>query len=159
MNKKILALITVVIVAVALPTVFLSLPPAGKQEALDFTVSGTNTCLRFLDRNVSTAYIPIKTGANEKWNLTIYCSQMPTLNAWTDLFMYRGYWDGGANHTCLSEDLYTILSQIESSDYRVQVNSTFTQTFGGANPESYTLFFIFPPSGQGTFHVRLIQTA
>jgi hypothetical protein len=158
-NKKTLALIAVVIVAVALPAAFLSMPSQGKQEPLDFTVSGTNTCLRFLDRNVSTAYIPFRTGANEKWNLTIYCSQMPTPNAWTDLFMYNDYWDEGANHTCLSEDLYPILSQIESSDYRVQVNSTFTKTFGGATPESHTLFFIFPPNGQGTFHITLVQVA
>jgi hypothetical protein len=160
-NKKILAFVAAIIIAVSLPTILLSLPSQfpPKQQELDFTVTGTNTCLRFLDRNVSTGYVPFRTGANEKWNLTIYCSEMPTPNAWTDLYLYGGYWDKGTNHKCVSEDLYPILSQIESSEYRVNVNSTFTETFGGATAQSYTIFFIFPPSGPGTFHVKLFQVA
>ena len=146
--------------AVALPAISLSLAsqvPQEKQQELDFTVSGKNDCLRFLDKNVSTAYIPFKTGANEKWNLTIDCVDMPAANAWTDLYVYNGYWNEGTNHKCMSQDLYPIISQIESSDYRVQANSTFTETFGGSTLQSYTFFFIFPPSGLGTFHINLSQ--
>lgn len=160
MNKKILALIIIAFIAASLPGILLSLPLEASQERqkeLDFTVSGTNSCLRFLDKNVSTGYIPFRTGANEQWNLTIYCSQMPTANAWTDLYVYNGYWNEGTDYKCLSENLYPILSKIESSDYRVQVNSTFTKIFGGSTPQSYTFFFIFPPNGIGTFHVKLVQ--
>ena len=149
-----------VILTVALPAIYLSLAsqvPQEKQQELEFTVSGKNDCLRFLDKTVSTAYIPFKTGANEKWNLTIDCSEMPAPNAWTDLYVYKGYWNEGTDYKCVSEDLYPIISQIESSDYRVKANSTFTETFGESTPQSYTLFFIFPPSGLGTFHIKLNQ--
>lgn len=161
MNKYIRALLVVlVVVAAAFPIGYFSLHSQVQQvqqQELDFTVSGTNTCLRFLDKNVLTGYVPFTTGANEKWRLTIECLEMPTGNAWTDLYEYKGYWNQGANYTCVSEDLYPILSQIESSEYRVKANSTFTETFGGSTPQSYTFFFIFPPSGSGTFHVKLTQ--
>jgi hypothetical protein len=84
LNKKIIALIGIVIIVVALPAIFLSLhsqAPQEEQQELDFTISGMNTCLRFLDRNVSTGYIPFRIGADEKWNLTMFCSEMPTSNA------------------------------------------------------------------------------
>ncbi len=162
MDKKALGLLVVMVVmAVSLPPVFFSLSSQaqlGTQQELDFTVTGTNTCLRFLDRNVSTVYIPFRTGAKEKWNLTIFCSEMPTPNAYTELYIYKGYWNEGDGYTCVAEDLYPILSQIESSNYRVKVNSTFTETFGGETPQSYTIFFIFPPNGLGSFHVKLVQT-
>ena len=146
MNKTTLGLIAMLIIlAVALPATFVSLPSqaAQEQQELDFTVSGKNDCLRFLDKNVSTAYIPFKTGANEKWNLTIDCLEMPAPNAWTDLYVYKGYWNEGTDYKCVSEDLYPIISQIESSDYRVKANSTFTETFGESTPQNYTFFFIF----------------
>jgi len=158
MNKTTLGLIALLIIlAVSLPATFVSLPSqaAEEQQELDFTVSGKNDCLRFLDRNVSTAYIPFQTGADERWNLTIECVEMPAAGAWTDLFIYRGYWNNGTDHKCVAEDLYSIISQIESSDYRVKANSTFTETLGESTPQAYTFFFIFPPNGQGTFHINL----
>jgi hypothetical protein len=160
MNKITLGLIAfVIILAVALPASLLSLPSqvSQEQQELDFTVIGKNDCLRFLDKNVSIAYIPFKTGANEKWNLTIDCLEMPTANAWTDLYIYRGYWNEGTDHKCMSQDLYSIISQIDSTDYRVKANSTFTETFGGSTSQSYTFFFILPPNGPGTFHIKLNQ--
>jgi hypothetical protein len=160
MNKMSLAIITLlVILAVSFPAIFLSQPSQGvqTQDELDFTVSGKNDCLRFLDRNVSTAYIPFRAEADERWNLTIECLDMPTANAWTDLFVYRGYWTEGNEYKCLSEDLYPIISQIENTDYRVNANSNFTKIFGESAQQSYTFFFIFPPNGIGTFHITLNQ--
>lgn len=160
MDKKILGLIAVVAVTSALVTIFLIAPwlaaPAHQQE-LDFTVSGTNECLRFLSKTVKAAYVPFRTGANEQWQLTIDCTEMPSAGAWTDVYIYEGYWDGGINYTCTSQDLYPIIDQIESTDFQIRTNSTFTETFGESTPQSYTLFFIFPVGGSGTFHVKLDQ--
>lgn len=159
MNRLNLALITAVIMTVIVVTVAAvaqsSIPQA--QQELDFTVSGTNDCLRFLDRHVQTGYTPFKTGANEQWQLTINCTEMPSPNAWTDLYIYEDYWDKGANNTCVSEDLYPIISEIQPSEFRIKANSTFSETFGGASPKSYTLFFVFPVGGTGTFHITLKQ--
>ena len=159
MSKETLSLLAIAIASIALPAVFLSVSvvPSGQQNDLDFLISGTNTCLRFLDKNVSTGYIPFKTGANEKWNLTIECTEMPTPNSWTDLYIYNGFWNGGVNYKCVSEDLHPILNHIESSQYRVRANRTFTEIFGNSTPKSYTLFLIFPPNGAGTFHVKLAR--
>ena len=82
---------------------------------------------------------------------------MPTPNAWTDLYVYDGFWNKGVNYKCVSEDLYPILSDIESSEYRVNANSTFTEIFGEAVPRSYTFFLVFPPNGEGIFHVTLTR--
>jgi hypothetical protein len=71
--------------------------------------------------------------------------------------MYEGYWNEGEGYKCVSEDLYPIVNLIYSSEYRVKANSTFTQLFGESTPKSYTLFIIFPPSGAGTFHVKLTK--
>ena len=161
MNKKILGSATTV-VAVCILAVFLvqlSLaPPQGTPQELNFTVSGTNPCLRFLNSTVSTVYVPIATGANENWQLTINCTKMPGgANGWTDVYIYKGYWDKGTNFTCLSEDLYPILAEIESADAQIRGSTPCTATFGGSTPQSHTVFFIFPPGGQATFHVTLRQ--
>ena len=162
MNKKVLGIIPLIIAIGAIVTVFLYgsalILPSQPQQALDFTVSGTNDCLRFLNSTVQTAYVPFRTAANEQWQLTINCTKMPGgANGWTDVYIYKGYWDQGSNHTCRSEDLYPILSQIESADAQITGNMPYTQTFGGSTPQSYTIFFIFPPGGQGTFHITLKQ--
>lgn len=161
MNKKILGLIAVAVVAGALATIFLTEPwltaPQQRQQELDFTVSGTNECLRFLTKTVQTAYVPFRTGANEQWQLTIDCLEMPGAGAWTDVYIYKGYWDKGSDYKCMSQDLYSIIDQIESTDFQIRTNSTFTETFGESTPQSYTLFFIFPAGGSGTFHIKLNQ--
>ncbi len=69
MDRINLVLIAVAIMAVIVFTVAVfvqSSVPQEVQQELDFTVSGTNDCLRFLDRHVQTCYIPFKTGANEQ---------------------------------------------------------------------------------------------
>ncbi len=163
MDKRILAAFAVFIVVGVLAAVFFAGPwsivPQQPQEELDFTVSGSNECLRFLTRTVQTAYVPFRVGANEQWQISIECTQMPGPGGWTEIYLYRGYWDKGNNHICMSEDLYPIIDQIEATDFKVETNSTFTQTFGGSTPQSYTLFFILPPGGIGTYHITLKQTA
>ncbi len=160
MNNKIWGLIAVGFIAVALATIFLIEPwlaSPERQQTLDFTVSGTNECLRFLTKTVQTAYVPFRTGANEKWQLTINCTEMPGAGAWTDVYIYEGYWDGGSDHKCDSQDIYPIIDQIESMDFEIRTNSTFTDIFGESTPQSYTVFFIFPAGGSATFHITLNQ--
>ena len=68
MNKQTLSLFAIAIVSITLPAVFLSVSvtPSGQQNELDFIISGTNTHLRFLDKNVSTSYISFRIGEHEK---------------------------------------------------------------------------------------------
>lgn len=152
-------IVAVVLVAGALATIIVSEPwavsPQPTQQSIDMTITGTNDCLRFLDPNVQTVYIPFYTGANEQWQLSINCTQMPGAGAWTDVYLYRGYWDNGTNNVCVSSDLYPIMSQIETTDYQLRVNNTFVQTFGESTPQSYTILFVLPPSGIGSFHIQL----
>ncbi len=130
-----------------------SVSPQSTQEPLDFTITGTNDCLRFLDPAVKTVYVPFHTGANEQWQLTIECTQMPGAGAWTDVYLYNDYWDQGSDHLCLSADLYP-MAQIESTDFQLRLNSTFVHIFGDSEAQSYTLFFVIPPSGVGSFHIQ-----
>ena len=162
MNKKVLGIIPLIIAGCAIVTVFLYgsalILPSQPQQALDFTVSGTNDCLRFLNSTVQTAYVPFRTAANEQWQLTINSTKMPGgVNGWTDVYIYKGYWDKGSNHTTISENVYPILSDIKSADAQIKGSTPYTQTFGDSAPESYTIFFIFPPGGQATFHITLKQ--
>ena len=105
-------------------TIFLASSLASPKEAtkaMDFTVSGTNDCLRFLNNTVSVIYVPFTVAANVPWQLTINCTKMPGgSNGYTDIFIYDGYWDNGTNHECMSSDLYLILSNIQSTDYELK---------------------------------------
>ena len=166
MNKKLLIAIVLVIVGCTLAAGFLVesilAPPQQQQQTpkpLDFTVNGTNTCLRFLESNVSLCYIPFTVGANQNWQLTINCTQMPGgASGWTDLFIYKGYWDNGTNYKCTAGDTYPILSNIQATNSEIQGNNAFTETFNGnSTAQSYTVFFVFPNGGQGTFHVTYTQ--
>ena len=163
MNKKIIGLVVTVVVICALAAVaavFLLAPanqasqtPTGQ---LDFTVSGTSDCLRFLNSSVPTVYVPFTIAANEHWQLTINSAKMPGgANGWTDVYIYKGYWEGGTNHICKSGDLYPIITDIKSADFEIRANSPYTQTFGDSTQQSYTVFFVIPPSGPATFHVTL----
>ena len=164
MNRKILAIIVAVVVVCALVSALAveSLTPAKAQEtpkSLDFTVTGTNSCLRFLESNVSLCYVPFTVGANQNWQLTINCTQMPGgASGWTDLFIYNGYWNNGTDYKCTAGDTYPILANIQSTNSEIQGNSALTETFNGtATAQSYTVFFVFPNGGQGTFHVTYKQ--
>jgi hypothetical protein len=164
MNKKILAIIVVVIVVCASAAAFLvasSMAPAHQPTgALDFTVSGTSDCLRFLNSSVPAVYVPFTVAANENWQLTINCTKMSQgVIGYTDVYVYNGYWNSGANHTCTSAQLYPLLNDIEPTDHQIRLGTPFTETFGGSTQQSYTIFFVLPPGGQqSTFHVTLKPT-
>jgi len=164
MNKnQIIGLVVIVIViAVGLPTAFMvqsSMAPAQQPtRALDFTVSAKSDCLRFLNSSVPTIYIPFTVAANENWQLTINSTKMPGgANGWTDVYIYKGYWDDGTNNTCTAGDLYPIISDIQSADFEIKANQSYTETFGGSTQQSYTVFFLVPPGGPAAFHVTLKQ--
>jgi hypothetical protein len=159
LNKKIITAVAVMVVAISLgavvgfgPSLF-SVEP--EQQELDFTVTGSNECLRFLERTVKEVYVPFRTGANEQWQLTVECLEMPGQGGWTDLYFYEGYWDEGTNHTCTAQDMYPILSDIPASENRMSTESPYSQVFGGPNPQSRTVFFVYPPGGNATFHIKL----
>jgi len=163
MNKKIIALVVTVIIIIALVAVaatFMLTPtnktPRTPTGQLDFTVSGMSDCLRFLNSSVPTTYVPFTIAANEQWQLTVNCTKMPGgNNGWTDIYIYKGYWDGGANHTCKASDLYPIINYIQSSDFELHLNAPYMQTFSTTTQQSYTVFFVFPPGGPATFHLTL----
>ncbi len=161
MNNKVLAIIVLFIFICASVASFLvasSLAPAQQPTgSLDFTVSGTSDCLRFLNSSVPAVYVPFTTAADENWQLTINCTKMSGgPNGYTDVYFYKGYWNGGANYTCTSAELYPILNDIQSTDHQIRLGIPYTETFGSATQESYTIFFVLPPGGQqSTFHVTL----
>lgn len=166
MNKRLLGLTVVIIVVLASAAAYLSMSSVltlnqtqHAPQALDFTVTGTNSCLRFLEANVSLCYVPFTVGANERWQLTINCTQMPGgSSGWTDLFIYRGYWDNGTDYKCTAQDTYPILASIQATNSEIHGNSAFAEIFNGtATAQSYTVFFVFPNGGQGTFHVTYKQ--
>jgi hypothetical protein len=112
-----------------------------------------------LESNVSLGYVPFTVGANQNGQLTINCTQMPGgSSGWTELYIYKGYWDNGTNYKCSAGDTYGILSDIQDANKIIQGNNAFTETFNGtATAQSYTIFFVFPNGGQGTFHVTYEQ--
>jgi hypothetical protein len=158
LNKNLIRIMAMVITALIVITFGLFAPalePHSTQQELDFSVAGTNSCLRFLEPNVGLCYVPFTTGPNEKWNLTINCLEMPGSNGWTDIYVYSGYWNKGTDNKCLSQDLYPIISDIHSTDFRVINNNTFTEIFGGKSTQAQTMFFVLPVGGQSAFHITL----
>ena len=159
MKMKVLGSIIAVLVVCSLAISLampLLVPTQQTPQELNFTISGTNDCLRFLNRTVSVCYVPIAMGANENWQLTINCTKMPGgAKGWTDVYTYKGYWDQGTNYKCTSENLYPIMTDIESANAQIRSGAPFKTSFVGSKPQSYTMFFIFPPGGQSTFHVTL----
>ena len=134
--------------------------PVNPTEQLDFTVSGTSDCLRFLNTSVPTVYVPVTVADNENWQLTINCTKMPGgANGWTDIYIYEGYWDKGTDNICKSGDLYPIINNIKNADFQLRANTPYTRTFNGTNQQSYTIFFVIPPGGPSTFHVTYKQVS
>lgn len=159
-NEKILGAVGVFIVIFILIVAFFVSSFTNSntnQEELNFSVTGSNECLRFLSRKIETAYIPFKTGSNEQWELTIECTAIANEKGWVDLYLYEGYWDKGDGKKCFSEDLYSILDDIVSLDYKLGLENPYVQYFGTQSPESYTLLFIFPPGESNTFAISLKQ--
>ena len=82
----------------------LAVPTQKPTGPLDFTVSGTSDCLRFLNSSVPTIYVPFTVAANENMQLTINCTKMSGgANGYTDVYIYKGYWNSGSNNTCTSQ--------------------------------------------------------
>ena len=73
-------------------------------------------------------------------------------SGWTSVYIYKGYWDKGTNYKCLSQDIYPIISDIQTTNFEIKGNSPYTQTFNGTS-QSFIVFFVFPNGGQGIFHV------
>jgi hypothetical protein len=152
------ALVVVLAVGLAAALILQSsiTPTLQPTKDLDFTVSGKSDCLRFLNDSVPTIYVPFTVAANENLQLTINCTKMPGgVNGWTDVYIYKGYWDLGANNTCTAAALYPIISDIQSVDFEIKASQPYTETFGGSTQQSYTVFFLVPPGGPAAFHVTL----
>jgi len=162
MNKKIGLIVSVLLIcALGVAILAASMLALSQQptKSLDFTVSASSDCLRFLNSSVPTIYVPFTVAANQNMQLTVNCTKMPGgVNGWTDVYLYKGYWNGGSNNTCKSGDLYPIIDEIKSADFAIHTNTPYTQTFGGSTQQSYTVFFVVPPGGQqATFLVTLKQ--
>lgn len=161
MDKKTSVIAITIIVIVAVASVAAAVlthtnSPRTPTGPVDFTVTGASDCLRFLNSTVPTAYVPFTIAANEQWQLTVNCTQMPGgANGWTDVYIYQNYWDGGANNTCRAIDLYPIIDDIQSTNFELRLKTPYTQTFNNSTTQSYTVFFVFPPGGPATFHVTL----
>jgi hypothetical protein len=163
LNTKLMSLIVgLVIISVLMGSIFFevsSVRPNQITKAMDFTVSGSNNCLRFLNETVSVCYVQFTVAANRQGQLTINCTKMPGgANGYTDIYLYKGYWDNGTDHQCLSADLYPILSQIYSANYELKGTTSYNETYGGSNQQSFTVFFVMPPGGQATFHITYKST-
>ena len=148
MNRKILLGLIPIIVIIGCTAIILSqssiAPAAGTPRELDFTVSGKNACLRFLNDSVSVVYVPIATGANENWELTINATNMAGgAGGWVDLYVYEGYWDGGANNTCLSKDMYPILANVVDAEAQLKASDTIHANFRRRNSrEPYAVLYL-----------------
>lgn len=161
MNKNhILGLTITALVActiVAYGAMSLTAVPQNTQipsDEFSFSVSSQSTCLRFLNSSVPVIYVPFTVAAGQNGELTVNCTQMPGgANGWTDVYIYRGFWDQGIDHVCNSGDIYPILSNVESADYAIKSNKPYVASFGEANQQSYTIFLVVPPGGPSTFQV------
>jgi len=163
-NRKWLSLVAGVVVICVLGALLIAEPylaePLQATKPMDFTVSGTNDCLRFLNDSVSIVYVPFTVSANQNWQLTVNCTKMPGgNNGYTDVYIYNGFWNNGTNNVCTAAQVYPILAQIQSANYEIKGATSYNQTFGGSQEESYTIFFVFPPGGQATFHVTYVPVS
>jgi hypothetical protein len=78
-------------------------------KEIQFTVTGKNDCLRFINETVGMIYVPFAVDANKQGQLIVNCIKMPDgANGYTDIYVYKGYWDEGTNHTCISNNVYSI---------------------------------------------------
>ena len=163
MNKKLIALTAAILVICALAATaaycYLASPasPQSPSGELNLTVSGSSSCLRFLNDSVPMVYVPFTVAANQQMQLTINATKMPA-NGYTEVYIYNGYWNNGVNNTCKSGDVYSIISDIKSATFTLNAKTPYTETFGDTTQKSYTVFFLFPPGGPATFHVTLKPT-
>ncbi len=157
----ILSIALIATLAIAIAIIMSTMLPIQQEPTgeLDFTVTKSSDCLRFLNASVPTIYVPFTIAANENWQLTINATKMPGgTNGWTDVYIYRGYWNEGTNHTCIAEQIYPIINEIENVNFEIKANQPYTKTFSETSQQSYTIFFVVPPGGPATFHITLKQT-
>ncbi len=165
-NKTLMAIAAVIVVvcgaavgAVAFMAPKADQTPQTPTGELDFTVTASSDCLRFLNSSVPTVYVPFTVAADQNMQLTINATKMPGgANGWTDVYIYHGYWDNGTNHLAKAGQLYPIIEDIQNADFEIKAGQPYTHTFGDGKIESYTVFFVVPPGGPATFHVTLKPT-
>jgi hypothetical protein len=164
-NKLILPIVGIVIVVLGLGIAAIALiAPAAPEDQtptgpLDFTVTASSDCLRFLNSSVPVVYVPFTVDANQNMELTINATKMPGgANGWTDVYLYEGYWDNGTNHLTKAGSLYPIINDIKSVDFEIKANQPYNRIFGDGTLKSYTVFFVVPPGGPATIHVTLKPT-
>ncbi|MGD6808765.1 MAG: hypothetical protein ACQCN3_03615 [Candidatus Bathyarchaeia archaeon] len=164
MNNKIVALsVVIVVVCVLVGTAaygYLVNPSSSLSptETLDLTVTGSSSCLRFLNDSVPTVYVPFTVAANQQMQLTVNATTMPGTGAYTEVYIYDDYWNNGDNNICKSADVYSIISDIKSADFTLTTNTPYIETFGDTTQKSYTVFFVIPPGGPTTFDISLKPT-
>lgn len=171
LNKKIIVSVAIILVVVIAVATVIFLLPSPEQEELDFTVSGTSEPMNPV---VPMVYVPFKTGADEQWNLTIECLEMPSLMSYVNILLYNGYWDKGKDFRSNSEDMYSIATELTTLEVigvdpealkeeypswqHLYNTTTYTGIYGSSTPQTFTVFFAFPSSsngGVGKFHVKL----
>jgi hypothetical protein len=59
--------------------------------------------------------------------------------------------------TSACQQTFTLLWHKSKADFQLRLNSTLVHIFGDSEAQSYTLFFVIPPSGVGSFHIQLTQ--
>ena len=161
MNKNLFfgTTITILITSVIVVYVGMSLMAIPQttntpSDEFSFIVSSHSSCLRFLNSSVPVIYVPFTVASGQTAELTVNCTQMPGGdNGWTDVYIYRGFWDQGADHICNSGDIYPILGNVEPVDYAIKLNQPYVASFGKADLQSYTVFFLVPPGGPSTFQI------
>ena len=156
MNRKASLVVSIVLIcalSAAILVTALTTPSQQPTKELDFIVSGSSDCLRFLNSSVPTVYVPFTLAANENWQLTINCTKMPGgVNGYTDVYLYKGYWNRGNSKTRISSDLYPIISDIQSTDHQIRLSNPFTQTFARTNCNKATPFSLWFHQADNKLH-------
>jgi hypothetical protein len=149
--------ITVACIIATYAAVTLTVAPQQTElpsTAFTYTISASSNCLRFLNNSVPVMYVPFTVAAGQTGKLIINCTEIPGVsNGWTDVYIYKGYWDGGADHICRAGDIYSILKDIEPTDFAIKIGQSYVGNFSEETQQSYTLFFLVPPGGPSAFTV------
>jgi len=94
-QRKIIGVIVSIVVCVLVGSFAVESTMATTRQAtkeIQFTVTGKNDCLRFLNETVGMIYVPFTIDANKQGQLTVNCTKMPGgANGYTDIYVYKGY--------------------------------------------------------------------
>ena len=155
-----IAIVVAVVISVSVLFLFPGQEESAEQKELDFTISG---------KYPEVGYIAFRTGADERWNLTIECLEMPNELAWAGVLQYDGYWNKGSGHKTSANSIYGLANELTQlakigADPEIQqkypgiapYNTTvYSHIYGTSTDQSFTVFFGFPDTGKGEFHVTL----